>query len=573
VRAALASALVYVAVTGAIGRHVIASLGTAIANDPGDPVLNSAILAWNATHIPWTDAWFQFPIFHPTANALTFSEHLLGVSLLASPISWITGNALTAYNLTLLLAFPLSGLAMYALVWRLTRQPAAAFLAGLAFAFAPYRIAHLPQIQVQMVFWAPLALLGLHGFLEARLKAGPTYDDMSRGHLQVARWRWLPLYAICWLLQGASNAYFLVYFSILVGLWALWFIVARKRWRDLGVIAAATALASVPLIPVLYRYLSTLGDLGLNRNLGEIASYGADIAGLLCAPLALTFWGWLHVACGPEGELFAGAALIALCVVGAIAGHRATITGHPPSLKLRRGKHGAEPGTPKPKAQAADSAARVVSVVRLVALGVAAIFLAVALSAVLAGPWSVDLGLVRASVSSFDKPLSTALAMLLVAFLLSPAFHRAVRLGSTTTFYLGAAAVCWIFAWGPFPRLFGVDALYQAPFAWLLQVPGVDGLRVPARFWMMSVICLSVFLGLVIAPLVARLSRRTSAAIVAVAACGLLMDGWTTIPAAAVPGGVPDPAALRGEVVLSLPAGELYERVAQAFLAAKQNAA
>ena len=532
------SAIVYFAVTAIIGRDVLRSLGTAIANDPGDPVLNAAILAWNAMHVPWTDAWYQFPIFHPTGNTLTFSEHLLGVSVLASPIYWITGNALTAYNLTLLLAYPLSGLAMYALVWRLTRHHAAAFLAGLAFAFTPYRASHLPQIQVQVMFWAPLALLGLHEFVA------------RSGRPLAERWRWLALYAVAWMLQGASNGYLLVFFSLLVGLWLLWFAAASRRWFDLAMISAATLAAALPLVPILVRYVTTHEELGLGRNLGEIAAFGADIGGLLCAPAGLTFWGWLQVACGPEGELFVGAGLVALCVAGAI---------------LRPGT--VAPPSPVPASSRAVS--RALAATRVAAFAGALVFVAIAMGAAVFGPWSLDFGPVRASASGFDKPLSTAAALLLIVFVLSPTVHRVVRRGSTTTFYLGAAVVCWVLAWGPFPRLFGVEVLYQAPFAWLLRLPGVDGLRVPARFWMVSVICLCVFLGLVLAQWLRARKSGTSFAVVALATAVLLADGWTAIPAARVPGDVPDAAALRGATVLSLPVGDLYPDIAAGHRAVK----
>ena len=149
-----------------IGRDVLAHLGSTIANDPGDPLLTAAILKWNATHVPLTDAWYQFPIFYPTRDTLTFSEHLLGLSVIASPIYWLTGDLVVTYNLVLLLTFPLCAIAMYALVFRLTGSAAGAFVAGLAFAFAPYRISQLPHIQMLATFWAPLALLGLHAYLE-----------------------------------------------------------------------------------------------------------------------------------------------------------------------------------------------------------------------------------------------------------------------------------------------------------------------------------------------------------------------------------------------------------------------
>jgi hypothetical protein len=523
-RPALLSALVYVVATIWMGHRVIQSLGTNIASDPGDPLLTAAILAWNASHIAGSDAWFQFPIFHPTANVLTFSEHMLGISLFASPVYWITGNPVAAYNVTLLLAYPLSGLAMYAMVWKLTHQPGAAFLAGLAFAFAPYRVSHLPHLHVQMVFWAPLALLGLHQFVAQTSRRG---------------W-WLALFAVCWMLQGASNGYFLVYFSVLVGMWILWFVVARRRWRDLGWIGLAMGVACLPLVPILYRYIVSQRELGLSRNLGEISLYGADIASVLCGGFRLTFWGWLNVACGPEGELFVGAALLAILIWARWAN----------GADVDRASEAGRAGR-------ASEAGGALVIVRRSAIAASLLFMTIGAITAIVGPWRVDLGWLRASASSAVKPLSTALAMMLLAFLLSPTFHRAVRRGSATTFYVGAALTCWVLAWGPFPRLFGVDAIYQAPFAWLLQIPGISGLRVPARFWMMSVVCLCVLLGLVTARVLARSTARRALAIVGVAAIGLLIDGWTTIPVAAPPAGVPNPAALRDRVVMHLPIGAL----------------
>ena len=86
-RPVLISALAYAGITIVMGRQVLASIGSSIASDPGDPLLTAAILAWNATHVPWSHAWYQFPIFYPTPDALALSEHLLGVSLIAAPMS------------------------------------------------------------------------------------------------------------------------------------------------------------------------------------------------------------------------------------------------------------------------------------------------------------------------------------------------------------------------------------------------------------------------------------------------------------------------------------------------------
>ena len=160
------SALIYVVITAILGREVLVHLDSTVANDAGDPLFAAAILKWNATHVPLTDAWWQFPIFYPTRDTLAFSEHFLGLSLVASPVYWITGDTLVTYNLVTLLTFPLCALAMYALVHRLTKSVAGAFVAGLAFGFAPYRIAQLSHVQMLAAFWAPLALVGLHAYLD-----------------------------------------------------------------------------------------------------------------------------------------------------------------------------------------------------------------------------------------------------------------------------------------------------------------------------------------------------------------------------------------------------------------------
>jgi hypothetical protein len=522
--------LVYLAATALMGRQVLFALNSTIANDSGDPVLNAAILAWNAQTIPWTEAWYQFPAFFPTRDVLTFSEHLLGVSILSTPLYWLTGDAIAAYNLTLLLSFPLCGMAMYAFVFRLTRSAPAAFLGGLAFAFAPYRIAHLAHIQVLTVYWMPLALLGLHAFIQTGKK------------------RWLALYGFSWALQGAANGYFLVYFTVCVGLWLLWFVVAHRQWRKLAMIAATTVGAALPLTPILLRYVRVHDYQGFSRNINEIALYGADIAGPLCATSSLTFWGWLRVACGgPESELFPGAALLVLCAIGLVAGHR-RVPEAPPISDPRR-----------------------LQVIRRLVLFAGIAYLLIAISVMVVGPFRLDAGFLRVSSSSSLKPFSTATALLVISVLLSPSFRRAARDSATATFYSGVSLIAWTLSWGPIPRLSDLQVFYRPPYAWLMELPGVDGLRVPARFWMVALTGLVIVMGILVARLLAGRSRRAVAAIVGAAAVALLADGWTTIQAAAVPEKLAAPERLRGETVLVLPVGDLYVDVKATFSAVTEG--
>lgn len=563
------SLVVYAAAAAFMGRSVLATLWTHVASDPGDPLLTAAVLAWNATHVPWTEAWYQFPIFHPTPDALTLSEHLLGLSVVAAPLYWVTGSAVAAQNLTLLLTYPLAGTAMYALVWSLTRSSPAAFVAGLAFAFAPYRASQLPHIQMLAVFWAPLALLGLHRFAE--IAAAPDAGAVAahKAGAGVSRYWWLALFAACWALQGAANGYMLVYFSLIVGAWVGWFLAARGRWRDVMLVAAAAAAALLPLAPILVRYLATHRELGFSRNLGEISSFSADIAAMSCAPPTLAAWGWLRFFCAPEGELFPGVGLFVVLISGAALGHLRRSGPRPVNIETApddetwQGGARGKPGDRRSKPLTWWTIIRRVTL--RVACAIAALFAILAAAVWTFGPWRLELGPLRASASTADKPLSTALALLLIAFLLSDRLRAAVSRGSMVTFYAGAAVVCWILAWGPFPRLLGVPVLYQAPYAWLLQLPGVDSLRAPARWWMIGVLCLSVLAGLTIARVLHARRARGRTLLVSACAAVMLLDGWTTIPAIAVPPPPADAATLRGRPVLVAPVGDVFGDAAAVY--------
>jgi hypothetical protein len=518
----LAAALLFTAITAILGRDVLAHLGTGVANDPGDPLLTAAILEWNATHVPLTQAWWNFPSFYPTPDVLAFSEHLLGLSVIASPIYWVTGDALVTYNLTTLLTFVLSALAMYALVWRLTRSAPAAIVAGLAFGFAPFRISQLPHIQMLAAFWAPLALLGLHAYLDTGKR------------------RWLALYGASWVLQAAANGYALVFFSVLVGLWGLWFVLAARRWRALAMIVATTALAALPLAPILYKYLTVHALHGFERSLDEIRFFSGDIAAVLCAPERLTFWGWIRVTCRPEGELFPGVALFALAVV---------------ALARLLGWFGGASAPP---------ARRPLQLLRRLFIVVAVVYAALVASVLIIGPWRIDWGLLQVSTTTIRKPLMVLLGALIAALALSPGVRAALRRSSSLGFYLVAAVATWLLALGPTLTFMEVPTGVAGPFSWLLALPGVDGLRVPARFWLMTSLCLSVVAGLLIADLLARRSRVVTAVATALVGAAVLADGWAgPIASQPAPAPAPDAAALRNGLVIELPLGGYGDIAAQ----------
>ena len=72
--------------------------GTNVAHDRGDPILVTWILWWSSHTVPLTVAWWNAPAFYPSAGVLAFSENLLGLAPIATPVIWISGSAFIGYS-------------------------------------------------------------------------------------------------------------------------------------------------------------------------------------------------------------------------------------------------------------------------------------------------------------------------------------------------------------------------------------------------------------------------------------------------------------------------------------------
>src|SRR5262249_17733704 len=137
-------------------------LDSAVSN-LGDPLQATWILAWDLhalRHAPLS--FFDANIFHPHRWSLIRTEHLISLVPFALPVRLAGGSGLLAYNVVLLATFPLAGLAMFWLVRRLTGHAGAGVVAGILYAFSPYRFDHLSHAQLLSHYWLPLMLLGLH---------------------------------------------------------------------------------------------------------------------------------------------------------------------------------------------------------------------------------------------------------------------------------------------------------------------------------------------------------------------------------------------------------------------------
>ena len=102
----------------------------------------------------------------PMPRSYALGEHMFGEGLLATPVWWLTGEPILAYNSMLVLRLWIAAVAMFAFLLYVTRNPWAAFVGGLLFGLSPYRLTDPVHPFVHADLWVPLALLCVHRLYE-----------------------------------------------------------------------------------------------------------------------------------------------------------------------------------------------------------------------------------------------------------------------------------------------------------------------------------------------------------------------------------------------------------------------
>jgi len=470
--AARATAL-YIAAALALTWPLAAGLTRDIPWDLGDSVLNIWILQWGA------DRWLRFlggdlgalrgyfhaNIFYPEPLTLAYSEHLTAQVLQILPVYGLTGNIVLSYNLLFLSTFVLSGLGTFLLVRELTGSARAGFVAGLLFAFAPYRIGQFSHLQVMSSQWMPFALYGFRRYFVSR-RAWPLAGA-----------------ALALVAQNWSCGYFLLYFAPFVAGYVIYEIADRGLWRDARVWASLCAAAAVVVgatVPLLWPYLELRAHGFEARPFEEVMRYSADVYSYFTAHGVQSFWGGIARAFPkPEGDLFPSVMPVLLAVIGLAAHARVT-------WAVTRSR-GADPDMPAWRRWVIRAAAAVLA------------WHALSIVVILAHTgFDYQIGPLSIRVHNLARALRAALlaaAVLLVFSRRARAFARGVP-GSALAFYAGALPVAFWLSLGPIITSKGVRVAGDGLYWWFYQhVPGFDGLRVPARMGMLVVLFLAVLGG------------------------------------------------------------------------------
>lgn len=227
-------------------------------SDMGDPLFSIWRLMWITQELPNNPLnVFNGNQMYPEPRTLTFSDPVLGPSLLFAPLHALGLHRIVAYNIVLLAGWVFSGVTLFLLVRALTGRADAAWIAGAIFAVHPYRAEHLAHLELEMTIWIPIALLYLH----RTLASGRVRDGLAFGAAAAAQF-YTALY------YGA----FLMTYALVVG-GVLW--LARGRpWKPVRALAAGAVLAAVLFAPVASVYLKTRSHMG-DRHVGEVTFYSA----------------------------------------------------------------------------------------------------------------------------------------------------------------------------------------------------------------------------------------------------------------------------------------------------------
>jgi len=415
--------------------------------DPGDPLLNAWILAWDVHQILNDPLLlFEANIFYPHKSSLAYSEHMFANSLIALPVIVITGKPILGYNTVFMLSFIIAGFGMYCLVLYLTGSRFAGIVSGMIFAFCPYRFDHLSHLQLLTNHWMPFTFLYLHKFFDRR-----SYKDLL-------------LFTLFFVLQSLSCGYYAVFLSISIGFMLLWFAFSRKLARKHFIgIFVFLLLAGSSLYPFYKPYARVRKEMNFVRSLSETKHYSADVESYLAASPSNHLYKRFSTIFGDhEKKLFPGLMAIFLSVYGFLSWRK--------RAERRRVKF------------------RSIDILIVVSL-------ALDLAILVSGGFSFDIGKFHFSAHRMTNPVMiTVLLFIIRHFLFRPRepfflrqfLRERVVVTKNQKFYLFLLILTFIFSLGPGFFLYRV--FYKI-------FPPLQTLRVAARWGMMVTFSISVLAG------------------------------------------------------------------------------
>lgn len=245
--------------TSAITWPYVTRLRDSVA-DAGDPYLHAWVMWWDY-HQTFHDPLHLFNgnIFYPLPYTLAFTENEYGIALLFFPLYAVGLHPLTVISVATFLGFAFSGYGAFRLARTLSGSNAAAWTAGVVFAFIPYRFHVMSQVTYVFAGWVPLLLEALVLFARERSWKRAAWLGVAFTMNALSSLTWLTL----------SLTPLVISALFLVARYRLWR--DRKFWLRGATAAGASVIALLPfLLP--YLYVSKIYGFNWGREVLERSS-------------------------------------------------------------------------------------------------------------------------------------------------------------------------------------------------------------------------------------------------------------------------------------------------------------
>jgi len=272
--------LFFVGLAIAFTRPLLWEGGSATLAEPYDPMLNAWTLKWDLRQLAHNPLnLFNANIYFPNRYTLAYSEQQIVTAVLSLPAMGLTGNPIAAMNFMTIFHFFLCSLGAYLLVTHLTKNRLAGVAAGVAFAYAPYKLTQMLHLPMLAAGFIPLTLLFLHRYCED-------------GRVSDAA-----LAALFLVLQVLSTWYY----GFMLAVAVLVFLVVRLIVNRLTftlkwtlVLAGSLVIAAALIVPFALPYLKVRQEEPrFERKVEEVDLFSADLQDFGAAPAASLVWGRL----------------------------------------------------------------------------------------------------------------------------------------------------------------------------------------------------------------------------------------------------------------------------------------
>jgi hypothetical protein len=244
-------------------------------SDTGDPYMITWTLWWDyyqTFHDPLR--LFHANIFYPFQYTLAFSEHDFGIAIFFFPLFALGVKPLTVHSIASFVGFAFCGYGAFRLTRTLTGSTFAGWVAGILFAFIPFRFQLLSHLHYLFSGWIPLTLEALVLFVRVR------------------SWKRAAWLGFAFLMNGLTCISWMIYAFVPFILSAIVLILRHQLHRDRTLLRGLIAIvfAMILMAPFLWPYYQAGKLYNLRWAPSEAEKFSAGVSDWLSVEPRNQLW-------------------------------------------------------------------------------------------------------------------------------------------------------------------------------------------------------------------------------------------------------------------------------------------